>query len=101
MARHLKDAEPKYALVVWPDIAAYAEMPCCIPITELAAAITHGAVTIAIEDADFCKPRPRIQPDLITLRLRFNHPYRYDAEWKPRPIMRPADPPLESGADGD
>jgi hypothetical protein len=81
MERHLKDAEPKWALIRWPDGIAPngdivdPELPCCIPITDLDVAMTFGAEHVGSEDADFCKPRARVMPDPILLRLRFNHPY--------------------------
>lgn len=90
MERHLRDSEPRWALVVWPDIPTYAEMPCCIPMTELDVAITAGAVCVGREDADFCKPRERVMPDLILLRLRFNHPYG-SVKKPPFYPMRPPD----------
>jgi hypothetical protein len=83
LERHLRDSQPRFALVVWPDIAAYAELPCCIPLAEVALALDAGAVLVALEDADFCKPRNRVMPDPIILRIRFNHPYRLDATWRP------------------
>lgn len=91
MERHLKDAEPRWALVVWPEISTYAELPCCVSITDAAVAVTHGAVIVGIEDAEFCKPRQRVLPDPIVLRLRFNHPYRFDANWQSRPKDMPDD----------
>jgi hypothetical protein len=92
MERHLKDAEPRWALVVWPGIATYAELPCCIAITEIDVAMTHGAVVVGREDETFCKPRDRVLPDPLVLRLRFNHPYPITK----KPIMRPPlDPRLD------
>ena len=92
MERHLRDASPRWALVVWPDIHTYAELPCCISLTDLDVAITEGAVVVGREDEEFCKARARVMPDPITLRLKFNHPYFG------RPHRRSLDPPPERGS---
>lgn len=58
--RHLWDAKPRYALVLWPD-AADGELPDCISLRDVADALAYGAVLVAREDDTFCRPRERVR----------------------------------------
>lgn len=69
MARHLRDATPQYALVLWPDDADQT-LPCCIRLAGVPEALAFGAVLIAREDATFCGPRPAVRVDPTLLRVR-------------------------------
>lgn len=79
--RHLRDAEPRFALVAWPD-GTDRELPCCIELSGIREALNYGAIIIGKEDEEFCKPRApqRVEPAL--LRLMRRHPYRFNAEWR-------------------
>lgn len=59
MPRHRRDTEPRWALVVWPDIQTYADLPCCIPLHELDMARDAGATVVAVEDDELCAPKKR------------------------------------------
>lgn len=58
MERHLRDATPRYALVVWPDERDQ-ELPSCIELAGVPDAKAYGALIVAVEDATFCRVRPR------------------------------------------
>lgn len=81
MARHLRDATPKYALVVWPDEPDQ-ERPTCIALDGLPEAITYGAMVIAREDGEFCCPRSRVLPHPGMVERTSRHPYRSSAKWR-------------------
>lgn len=81
MERHLRDSTPQWALVVWPDIPKFAEDPGCIPLHEVAVAVTQGAVIVGIEDDEFCKPRERVMAEPIVLRIRQDNPHWFDSHW--------------------
>lgn len=84
-ARHLRDANPRYALVLWPDATARnedPEVPCCIRLCGLEDAVAFGAVVVAREDGDFCHPREPQAVDEDVLKHLKRHPYRRDADWR-------------------
>jgi hypothetical protein len=78
MARHLRDARPRYALVLWPEDTDK-ELPSCIELSGVPDAVAFGAVLVAKEDAEFCQPRSPVKVDPMVLK----HPYRRDANWRP------------------
>ncbi len=79
--RHLKDRDPKYVLVVWPDDAVMLEpLPSCIELHGLADALDFGATVIGREDADFCKPRqPQpVEPSVMQILKDHTRRWRHD-----------------------
>jgi hypothetical protein len=81
MERHLRDATPRYALVVWPDEADQ-QQPSCIELAGVPDAITYGAIIVALEDATFCQPRPR---PFMDMRLLSNQLLSNQVRKKPQP----------------
>lgn len=78
MGRHLRDRLPRFALVVWPD-EANQQQPSCIELAGVDEARAYGALVVAVEDAEFCRPRPRPFMDMKLL----SNPVRRKPHEKP------------------
>jgi hypothetical protein len=85
--RHLKDREPRYAIVIWGWDGEEREITVgqlgCVELKDITEAEANGAMVLHVEDAEFCKPRQPQRVDPYLLRLMQKHPYRTDAEWRP------------------
>lgn len=63
---------PRFALVRWPD--AESDVPNCITLDAVPAAVARGALVLAREDAILSEPLPKPAMDMTLLSGPRRHP---------------------------